>query len=122
MTIGQMIFCIDFDGTITELGYPEIGKEKIKAIETIIRLQRAGHKIVIWTVREGKRLKEAVEWLKSRGVFPDFVNFTRGCERSTFETPDIRKFDADYFLDDKSFPPFSGWEEFSKWAENIGIL
>ena len=67
-----MTIAIDFDGTIVEHRYPEIGREIPFAIETLKRLIKDGHKLILWTVREGELLQEAVDWCGTRGVhFPE---------------------------------------------------
>ena len=55
-----MIIAVDFDGTIVEHRYPEIGRELPFAIETLKTLQREGHRLILWSVREGRLLDEAV--------------------------------------------------------------
>ena len=62
-----MTIAIDFDGTIVEHRYPEIGREIPFAIETLKRLIKDGHKLILWTVREGKLLQEAVDWCSAKG-------------------------------------------------------
>ena len=57
-----MIMPIDFDGTIVEHKYPAIGKEVPGAVETLKQLIRDGHRLILWSVREGKLLDEAVRW------------------------------------------------------------
>ena len=54
-----MRIAVDFDGTIVEHKYPYIGKEIPFAIETLKRLAEDRHKLVLWTVREGRLLDEA---------------------------------------------------------------
>lgn len=49
-----MIIAIDFDGTIVENRYPEIGHERPFAIETLKLLQQDHHRLVLWTCREGQ--------------------------------------------------------------------
>ena len=63
-----MKIAVDFDGTIVEHRYPQIGKEIPFAIDTLKMLQREGHWLILWSVREGKLLEEAVEWCKARGL------------------------------------------------------
>ena len=63
-----MIIAVDFDGTIVEHRYPKIGKEKPFAIETLKKLSAEGHRLILWTVREGKRLEEAIQFCKERGL------------------------------------------------------
>lgn len=59
-----MIIAVDFDGTIVEHKYPEIGRELPFAIETLKKLQQERHRLILWSVREGKLLQEA------RGFLP----------------------------------------------------
>ncbi|HAW51174.1 MAG TPA: hydrolase, partial [Flavobacteriales bacterium] len=40
---------VDFDGTIVEHAYPEIGKEMLFAFETLKALRDKGHKLILWT-------------------------------------------------------------------------
>lgn len=49
-----MIIAVDFDGTIVEHKYPAIGKEIPFAFETLRKLQTEHHKLILWSVREGK--------------------------------------------------------------------
>ncbi len=62
-----MIIAVDFDGTIVEHAYPEIGKPIPFAIETLLQLQKDGHKLILWTVRRGRLLQEAVDYCAERG-------------------------------------------------------
>ncbi len=63
-----MTIAVDFDGTIVEHRYPEIGKELPFATATLRRLIEDGHKLILWSVREGQLLDDAVEWCRKRGV------------------------------------------------------
>ena len=49
-----MIIAIDFDGTIVEHEYPEIGPLKEGAVKALKAFKKAGHKIAIWTCRKGQ--------------------------------------------------------------------
>ena len=63
-----MVIAVDFDGTIVTHEYPNIGKEIPFAIDTLKRLQQSpDNLLVLWTVREGVELKEAVEFCRKRG-------------------------------------------------------
>ena len=48
-----MTIAVDFDCTIVEHKFPEIGKEKPFAIETLLQLQDEGNRLILWTSREG---------------------------------------------------------------------
>lgn len=63
-----MLIAIDFDGTLVEHKYPEIGKEIPFAFETLKRLQADGHRLILWSVREGRLLDEAVAYCRERGI------------------------------------------------------
>ena len=59
---------VDFDGTIVTHEYPKIGREIPFAIETLKMLIRDQHRLILWSVREGELLQEAVDWCRERGV------------------------------------------------------
>ena len=72
---------VDFDGTLCEYAFPEIGKqnkEHITLMNLLIKLRNDGHKIILWTNRgdndEYKVLTEAIEWCRSKGLEFDAVN------------------------------------------------
>ena len=108
-----MIFAVDFDGTIVRNEFPKIGEELIVAMdgvkptEVMIALQGQGDKIIIWTCRCGRYLVEAIQWLEERGVYPDGVN----CNLIGTPGFGIPKIVADVYIDDKSFPPFTNWQD-----------
>lgn len=60
-----MIIAVDFDGTIVEHKYPAIGKEIPFAFETLRKLQTEHHKLILWSVREGKLLDELSPFAES---------------------------------------------------------
>ena len=63
-----MTIAVDFDGTIVEHKYPEIGKEKPFAIQTLRTLQQEGNRLILFTSREGEKLDAAVEFCHKRGL------------------------------------------------------
>ncbi len=96
-----MYIAVDFDGTIVEHKYPRIGKEIPFATATLRRLQEEGHKIVLWTVREGLLLDEAVEWCRHHGVKLYAAN--KEFPEETLETRHYtRKIKAEVFIDDRN--------------------
>ena len=68
------IIAIDFDGTIVEHKYPAIGAPIKGAIDTIKELQARGHRIILWTMRSGRELENAVIYLQENGITPWGVN------------------------------------------------
>lgn len=101
-----MIIAVDFDGTIVEHNYPEIGKPIPFAIETLIQLQREGHRLLLWSVREGHLLQDALDYCSERGLlfFAANENYP-GEDRS--KAP--RKLIADIFIDDRNLGGLHDW-------------
>ena len=102
-----MTIAVDFDGTIVEHAYPKIGKPIPFAIDVLKRLQREEHHLLIlWSVREGDLLKDAVEYCKRSGLEFYAVN-----KNYPEETPGIepRKVNADLYIDDKNIGGIPDW-------------
>ena len=100
---------VDFDGTIVENAYPAIGKPLLFAFETLKAMQRRGLLLILWTVRSGESLDEAVEFCQQHGVEFYAVNCNYPEETLDNETP--RKIEADIFIDDRNIGGFAGWSE-----------
>lgn len=106
-----MIIAVDFDGTIVEHRYPEIGKEKPFAISTLKKLQAERHQLILWTVREGRLLNEAVEFCASRGLEFYAVNANYPDEKVEQRLSPCRKLSADLFIDDRNVGGMLDWGE-----------
>ena len=104
-----MIIAVDFDGTIVEHRYPEIGKEIPFAIDTLKMLIKDHHRVILWSVREGKLLEDAVNWCKERGV--EFYAVNRDYpEESTENNQHLsRKLKADVWIDDRNLGGLPDW-------------
>ena len=103
-----MVISIDFDGTVVEHRYPKIGEEIPHATETLKKLIADGHKLVLWTVREGKLLDEAVDWCRERGV--EFAAINETLRADTNEHSNTRKIDADIYVDDCNIGGRLDWD------------
>lgn len=110
ITPNGLTIAVDFDGTIVEHKYPEIGDEMMFAFQTLKLLQQKGHKLVLWTYREGEMLQEAVDYCKENGLEFYAVNRSYPEEEFNPETSS-RKIDADIFIDDRNVGGFLGWTE-----------
>ena len=97
-----MVIAVDFDGTIVSHAYPQIGKERPFAIETLKQLIKDGHQLILWTVREGILLDEAVYWCKERGVEFWAVNRDYPEEIRSNNNHFSRKLKVDMFIDDRN--------------------
>ncbi|MBL7771399.1 MAG: hypothetical protein JNM95_00905 [Chitinophagaceae bacterium] len=105
--VDSKIIAIDFDGTIVEDRYPEIGPAKIFAFETLQRLKNDGHKLILWTYRTGRELDEAVAFCRNNQLEFHAVNKSLYEEEGSENTP--RKIHADLFIDDRNIGGFPGW-------------
>ena len=68
------IIAVDFDGTLVKNCFPEIGEINYFVWEAVQKAQAEGKKIILWTSRTGKSLKEAVEFCARHGLTFDAVN------------------------------------------------
>ena len=103
-----MTIAVDFDGTIVEHRYPKLGEEIPFATETLKILAQERHKLILWTVREGELLEEAIEWCRQRGVFFYSVNKDYPEEEKS-HNGFSRKLKADLFIDDRNLGGLPDW-------------
>ena len=66
MNQGKYI-CVDFDGTCVAHEFPNIGKD-VGAVPVLKKLAAAGHKLILWTMRDGDKLQEAIDWFVQNGI------------------------------------------------------
>jgi len=104
-----MIIAIDFDGTIVEHKYKQIGRELPFATETLKMLQRDGHQLILWTYRSGRELNEAVEFCRRRGV--EFYAINKNYPEEEFSESISRKINADIYIDDRNLGGMLSWGE-----------
>ena len=105
-----MTIAVDFDGTIVEHKYPKIGKELPFAIDTLKTLVEEGHKLILWTSRDGELLDEALKFCHDRGLefyavnsnYPPGALFTNKAGRSC-------KVVADVYIDDRNIGGLPDW-------------
>ena len=102
-----MILAIDFDGTIVEHAYPDIGREIPFAIETLKMLQRDGHQLILWTYRTGEKLQEAIDYCEEQGLV--FYAENRCYPEEPDEETIARKVLADVYVDDRNLGGLPDW-------------
>lgn len=103
------IIAVDFDGTIVTNEYPNIGEELPFATETLRMLIRDHHRVILWSVREGKLLQDAIDWCRERGVEFYAVNRDYPEEEKEKNNHYSRKLKADYFIDDRGIGGLPDW-------------
>jgi len=102
-----MIIAVDFDGTIVEHEYPKIGRLIPFAIETLKKLQDDKHQLILWTVREGGLLQDAVDYCEKKGL--RFYAANKNFPEEDPASPASRKVNADLFIDDRNLGGLPDW-------------
>lgn len=103
-----MTIAVDFDGTIVTHEYPQIGSELPLAIPTLKKLKEDGHKLILWTVREGDLLDDAVLWCRERGLEFYAVN-KEFPEENVKNVHYSRKPKVDIWIDDRNVGGLPDW-------------
>ena len=104
-----MIIAVDFDGTIVTHEYPKIGKEIPFATQTLKMLINDGHRLILWSVREGQLLEDAVKWCRERGLEFYAVNKDYPEEEKANNNHFSRKLKADMWIDDRNVGGLPDW-------------
>jgi len=79
--------------------------------------------LILWTVRSGERLEEAVEFCRDKGL--EFYAVNKNYHEEVIDENFERKIEADIYIDDRNVGGFPGWS--AVWQmlnpdENIRIL
>lgn len=90
---------IDFDGTVVEHMYPDVGRPAPEAIKYLKLFKENGAKLILWTMRDGEELQQAVDYCKENGVEFDSVNKGIG-DRHWTKSP---KAHCNIYIDDAAF-------------------
>lgn len=108
----ELVLAVDFDGTIAELAYPEIGELKPEADIYINKLYDEGHHIVIHTCRTGDHHENLVkEFMKTHNIKYHELNNNVPHLIELYKN-DSRKVSADIYIDDKCLMGLPDtWEE-----------
>lgn len=109
-----MIIAVDFDGTLVDHRFPEIGAEAPGAFKWLHEFQKAGAKLILWTMRSDVRgegigpegfgadrdyLTEAVVFCRSRGI--EFWAVNKNPRQGSWT--DSPKAYAHLYIDDAAF-------------------
>jgi len=95
-----MIIAVDFDGTLCENTFPDIGEPKREVISWVKSRAQQGDELILWTCRENEYLKAAVEWCKKYEI--TFVSINENSPKIQARGFAFRKIFADRYLDDRS--------------------
>ena len=94
-----MIYAVDFDGTLCKSKWPDIGEPNEGLISFLKYKKENGDKLILWTMREGESLSQALEWCSNFGLTFDAVNDNLE-ERNKIFGCNPRKVYADCYIDD----------------------
>lgn len=95
------IIAVDFDGTLCENKWPEIGSANEELIEYLRDRQKNGDKLILWTCRVDDMLQKAIEWCKENELTFDAVNENLPEIIENFGS-DTRKIFANEYIDDRN--------------------
>jgi len=122
-----MIIAIDFDGTLVKHNYPRIGEAVPGAISVCQRLISAGHQLILWTMRDGIHLVDAVAWCEAENI--DFWGINCNPDQHWSKSP---KAYAQIYIDDAAlgcpliYPldgrPYADWEAIETLLKGYRIL
>jgi len=94
-----MKIAVDLDGTCVDHKYPEVGMDVPLAVAILKDLIKAGHRIILYTMRSDQHLLDAIDWFSRRGIGLHGVQADP--EQSGWTTS--TKCYADIYIDDRSF-------------------
>jgi hypothetical protein len=93
--LAGLVIAVDFDGTCVTHEYPKVGRH-IGAPRVLHRLVKEGAQLILWTMRGGDRLQDAVDWFASNGI-PLFGIQRNPTQDSWTDSP---KAEAHLYIDD----------------------
>jgi hypothetical protein len=65
--LAGLVVAVDFDGTCVTHEYPKVGRF-IGAERVLKRIVEEGGQLILWTMRSGEHLQDAVDWFEDRGI------------------------------------------------------
>lgn len=112
-----MIIAVDFDGTIVEHRYPNIGKVMPNSFKVLKKLKDEGHILILWTYRSGDELNEAIKYCKKNGL--EFYAVNNNSKDEVFDTSQSRKIYADLYIDDRNLYDLPDWNTIYRMVQKI---
>lgn len=94
-----MVIAVDFDGTLCTSAWPEIGEPNKDLIEFLKERRKNGGKLILWTMREGYSLLNAICWCDYHGLQFDAINDNLQELKDKYHN-NPRKVYADIYIDD----------------------
>ena len=125
----SMIIAVDFDGTCVEHDYPSVGIDVEGAVEVLRAIVAKRHRLILFTMRSGSKLDDAVRWFRDRKIELWAVNENPE-QREWTSSPKVY---ADIYIDDSAIGcpirfidgvrhPVVNWSKIKSILESDGIL
>ena len=110
-----MIVAVDFDGVLHDgKKFPDIGNPRKGVFHHLIEMRKQGHKVILWSCREGRNLTDAVMFCNEQGLHFDAINDNLPSMREKYGN-NSRKVFADLYIDDKGMDAV----EFMQWRRQM---
>lgn len=124
----NIIIAVDFDGTCVTHEYPYVGMD-IGAAPVLRELAEQGCKLILFTMRSGKQLKDAKQWFAENKIQLYAVNENPE-QKSWTSSPKVY---ANFYIDDSAIGcplkfednrprPYVDWEKMREILVRDGIL
>lgn len=97
--ITHPIIAVDFDGTVVDHRFPLVGEDVPYAVDVMKMLVSSDYNLILYTMRSGDTLQQAVEWFLSKEVHLLAVN--ENPTQSEWTTSN--KCFAHVYIDDSAF-------------------
>ena len=117
-----LVVAVDFDGTCVTHEYPKVGRH-VGAPRVLHRIVKEGGSLILWTMRSGPHLQDAVKWFEEHGI-PLF-----GIQRNPTQDAwtDSPKCYANIYIDDAALgcplkPGLKGERPYVDWDAVEAIL
>lgn len=107
------ILAVDFDGTIAEDSFPEVGLIRKGAKKYLQQLADDGHKIIINTCRTGRFEGMAEDFLIKHEIPYNYINNNLPKMIKMYKQ-DCRKISADYYIDNRNIGGLPSWKKIYK--------
>lgn len=105
----KLTIAVDFDGTLCEYAFPDVGdqtEQQKKLLNLLIKLKEQGHYLILWTNRgdndKYRCLTEAIEWCKNQGLEFNSINANNPEKEAKKLSGSSPKIMADFYIDDKA--------------------
>lgn len=125
----NLLIAVDFDGTIAAHAYPLIGREVPNAIRVLKRLLEQNAKLILWTMRSGPELQEAIIWCADRDIYfwsinnnPDQLSWTNSPKVYTQIYINDAALGCPTIFDQTTNRPMVNWRDVEAQLTRRGIL